>query len=89
MIAKIKANIYLKDKNILLDFVKCNTQGQTILYACKKNKKEATAEKELTDKLNNLKQDITINGETNLTEYLKYKNEWENFLNKRYFGLVT
>ena len=41
----------------------------------KKTKKEATAEKELTDKLNNLKQNITINGETNLTEYLKYKSE--------------
>ena len=39
-----------------------------MLYASKKAKQEAISEKELTDKLNNLEQNITINGEGNLTE---------------------
>ena len=58
-----------------------------MLYACKRVKQEAIAEKELTDKLNNLEQNITINGEENLTVYLNCKSE--NLLNKRQLGIIT
>ena len=54
----------------------------------KKAKQEAIAEKEMTDKVNNLEQNITLNGEGNLTEYLNYKSEWENLLNKRHLGII-
>ena len=61
----------------------------TILYTCKKPKQEAITEKELASKLNKLKQNVTMNGEENLTEYLELKREWENFLKKRHLGVIT
>ena len=60
-----------------------------MLYACTKAKQEVIAEKELTDKLNNLEENITINGEENLIEYLNCNSEWENLLNKRHLGIIT
>ena len=89
LITDIKTNVNLENKNTLWDFVKCDIRSHTILYTCKKAKQEAITEKELASKLNKLEQNVKMNGEENLTEYLELKREWEKVLKKRHLGVIT
>ena len=89
LITDIKTNVNLENKNTLWDFVKCDIRSHTILYTCKKAKQEAITEKELASKLNKLEQNVKMNGDENLTEYLELKREWEKFLKKRHLGVIT
>ena len=86
-IQKIKEENQMENKNTLWEFTKCEIRGITMKYAKKKAKKERHLERELSQKVNLMKNNI--NGdEDKLREYQQCKAEWEYYHTKKARGII-
>ena len=79
-------NEHLENKNTLWDYTKCEIRTHTITYSIEKTKRTNSREKYLFKKVNEIEQNLDSKGDS-YTEYLQYKNEWENLIQSKNNGI--
>ena len=86
-IQKIALDTYLKNKNVLWDFAKCQLRTITITYSKTKARKNNEKEKFLQQQLEALEKDVTENSDK-ILEYKVAKTEWEQYQNEKAEGAI-
>ena len=75
-------------KILFWDYVKCDIRSHTIRYANKKAKEDKKYEKELTEKLEHLEQNINSDDRNTYSTYLQCKQEWESLISKKNNAII-
>ena len=73
---------YLKNKNVLSDFPKCQLRTITITYSKSKERENNEKEKSLQQQVEALEKDVMENSDK-ILEYKIAKTEWEQYQNEK------
>ena len=80
IIKRTKVTVNFDDKNMLWEYLKCEIRSQTTLFAGQRSRENVKIEKKLKDGLEILEKNLQ---NSNNTEYLQLKGEWEGIHQKK------
>ena len=89
MIRNIKNDIFMENKAVSWDYIKCQIRSETIAYSIKKIKETKLKEKLITNTLEIL-ENLIVTDNKYLEECLIAKQEWANFqmMKTYYYGII-
>ena len=80
IIRSTKETVNFEDKNMLWEYLKCQIRSQTTLFAGQRSRENAKIENKFKDRLEILEKNLQ---DSNYTEYLQLKGEWEGIHQKK------